>query len=92
MKLIKKWKRRAERINWDRIIYKFNDQNLCTEKELEEFESFDEKNKICFTAHKYKNINSIQMEQFKKEKYVISDTKEKDYKKYFDICEYLNKI
>lgn len=88
----KKWKRRAERINWDRIIYKFNNQNLCTDKELEEFEKFKAKNKICFTAKMYKNIHCIQLEQFKNNEYVISDIKESDYKKYFYICQYLNGI
>lgn len=87
-----KWKRRLQRINWNRIIYKFNDQNLCTNTELEAFERFNAKNKICFTAKKHENINSIQLEQYSNQKYVISDTKEKDYKKYLDIVEYINKI
>ena len=86
------WNRRTKRINWDRIIYKFNDQNLCTENELEEFEKFKTKNKIFFTAKKHKNIHSIQLEQFKNNEYVLSDTKESDYRKYFDICRYLNEI
>lgn len=87
-----KWKRRAQRINWKRIIYKFNDQNLCTYKELMEFEKFNAKNKICFTAKKYKNINSIQLEQYCNQKYVLSDTKERDYKKYINIVDYINKL
>ena len=28
-----KWQRRIKRINWDRMLVKFNDQNGCTEKE-----------------------------------------------------------
>ena len=27
-----KWRRRCERIHWDKMIVKFNDQNMCTEK------------------------------------------------------------
>lgn len=87
-----KWKRRTNRINWDRIIYKFNDQNLCTIKELEAFEKFDAKNKICFTAKKYKNINSIQLEQFKNEKFVLEDTKPQSYKEKLNIVKYINSI
>ena len=87
-----KWRRRAQRICWDRIIYKFNDQNLCTIKELNEFEKFNAKNKICFTAQKYKNINTIQLTQFENEDYVLEDTKIKNYKKEFDFIKYINSI
>lgn len=87
-----KWRRRTERINWDRIIYKFNDQNICTKEELKKFQEFEAKNKICFTAKKYEGIDSIQIEKYKNKNYVINDTREKDYKKYLDIVEYINKI
>ncbi len=87
-----KWNRRSKRINWDKIIYKFNDQNLCTYKELKEFEKFNAKNKICFTAKKYEDINSIQLKQFEKEKYVLDDTKEKNYRNYFNIYKYINNM
>lgn len=87
-----KWKRRTERINWNRVIYKFNDQNLCTYKELSEFKKFEAKNKICFTAKKYDKINSIQLEQYKECNYVTDDTKEKNYKKYINIYEFINDI
>ena len=87
-----KWKRRTARINWKRMIYKFNDQNLCTHKELQQFEQFDAKHKICFTAKRYKDINSIQLKQYCNKEYVISDTKEKDYKKYINIVDYINSL
>ena len=87
-----KWNRRVERMNWDRIIYKFNDQNLCTQEELIKFEEFYAKNKICFTAKKYDDISSIQLKQYSNEEYVINDTKEKEYKKYINITEYINKL
>lgn len=83
-----KWKRRVERINWDRIIYKFNDQNLCTYKELKKFQEFDAKNKICFTAKKYDDIETIQLKEYEKYGYVLDDNK--SYKKYFDIYDFLN--
>ena len=44
-----KLNRRSKRINWNNIIYKFNDQNLCTYNELKKFDEFPAKNKICFT-------------------------------------------
>ena len=87
-----KWKRRSERINWDRIIYKFNDQNLCSINELEAFEKFQAKNKICFTSKKYDGINSLQLEQYKDCDYVLSDTKERDYSRVLNIVNYINSI
>ena len=34
----KKWNRRKERVNFDNIIIKFSRMDLCTEKEIEEFD------------------------------------------------------
>lgn len=45
-----KWKRRCKRINWDKMLIKFNDQNGCTEKELNDFINLPYKNKIFFTC------------------------------------------
>ena len=87
-----KWNRRSKRINWNNIIYKFNDQNLCTYKELKEFDDFKAKNKICFTAKKYKDLNTIQLKKYEKYEYVISDTRQKDYKEELDIYDYINNI
>ena len=85
-----KWNRRKERINWDRIIFKFNDQNMCTYKELKAFNDFEAKNKICFTAKKYDDIDSIQIKKYEKFDYVIDDIK--SYKKYFNMYNYLNNL
>ena len=87
-----KWNKRAKRINWNNIIYKFNDQNLCTYKELKEFDDFKAKNKICFTAKKYDELNTIQLKQYEKYEYVLSDTNPRDYKKEFNIYNYINNI
>lgn len=46
----RKWQRRCKRINWDKMIFKFNDQNLCTEKEIVAFDSLDVDNKLLFTC------------------------------------------
>lgn len=60
-----KWDRRCKRINFDKIIYKFNDQNLCTEKELKAFHELNLPNKICFTAKKYDYDGFIQLKKQK---------------------------
>lgn len=47
-----KWKRRCKRINWDNLIIKFNDQNGCTDNEIDEFVSLPFKHKLFFTCNK----------------------------------------
>jgi len=53
-----KWERRCKRINWNRILIKFNDQNGCTEKEVNQFMNLNYKNKVFFTC-KHWNLNSV---------------------------------
>lgn len=45
-----KWRRRCKRINWDKIIIKFNDQNGCTREDVEAFFKLPLKNKLFFTV------------------------------------------
>lgn len=87
-----KWMKRASRVNYDKIIYKFNDQNGCTVEDLKEFDKFKAKSKILFTAKKYEGIDSYVLSQFEKDGYVVDDTKEKNTKKVFNIYNYINKI
>lgn len=87
-----KWIKRAKRINYNKIIYKFNDQNGCTIEDLKAFNDFKAKNKILFTAKKYKNIDSYVLMQYEKSGYVIDDTKNKNTKTAFDIYKYVNGI
>lgn len=56
---LENWKRRCNRINWDKVLYKFNDQNLCREKHIQEFSELKYKNKICFSSRPYKYNNII---------------------------------
>ena len=87
-----KWLKRAGRVNYDKIIYKFNDQNGCTIKELREFAKLKLPNKILFTAKKYDGIESFVLSQFDKYGYVLDDTKEKNTKKVFNIYKYINNL
>lgn len=49
-----KWERRIKRINWDRMLIKFNDQNGCTEKNVIDFCRLPFKNKLFFTCKEWK--------------------------------------
>lgn len=50
---LEKWNRRVQKINWDRLLFKFNDQNLCTKDHIKKFSDLPEKNKICFISNWY---------------------------------------
>lgn len=53
-----KWNRRKERVNFDNIILKFSRMDLCTEKEIEEFDSLPFENKFVLNNRlpfKYKS-------------------------------------
>lgn len=52
-----KWERRIKRINWDKLLVKFNDQNGCTEKELQAFLELPFRHKLFFTCKNW-NIYS----------------------------------
>ena len=86
-----KWTKRCERINWNFIIYKFNDQNLCTYDDLKKFNSLKLKNKICFTAKKYPELNCcIQIKKYRDKKYVKDDSFFNN--KYLNFVDYVNNI
>ncbi len=46
-----KWERRCGRINWEKLIVKFNDQNGCREEHVRAFSEMPFKNKLFFTIH-----------------------------------------
>ena len=47
-----KWNRRKERVNFNHIILKFSRMDLCTEKEIAEFDKIDFNNKFVFNNRK----------------------------------------
>ena len=54
-----KWERRVQRINWNKLLIKFNDQNGCTEKEVIKFMKMAYKNKLFFTCKVWKNVRGV---------------------------------
>lgn len=44
-----KWERRCKRVNFDKLLVKFNDQNGCTEMDVKKFSQLPFKNKLFFT-------------------------------------------
>lgn len=88
-----KWQYRLERINYNRLIIKFNDQNLFNIKHLIDFEKLPYKNKICFTGRPYKEYSTvIWFKEYKKNGYVVNDTKIRHWRKYFNVIKYINNM
>lgn len=58
-----KWNRRIKRIEWDRLLFKFNDQNGCTNDDIKKFCNLKLDNKVCFTVRDgfemYENVYKI---------------------------------
>ena len=56
---LEKWNRRKKRVNYDNLIVKFNDANLCTEEDLVSFDNLPLKKKFCFSVKKYPELKSV---------------------------------
>jgi uncharacterized protein (DUF1919 family) len=85
-----KWESRVKRIRYDRLIFKFNDQNGCTPEQIHEFMALPLQYKICFVAseqmqmtpdvilirqpHRYCDGIKASREPFGKSKYIDMTT------------------
>lgn len=58
-----KWSRRCERINWNKILYKFSNQNGWEKEDIEKFLKLPVKNKICFINKKINIDGTIYIRQ-----------------------------
>lgn len=47
-----KWDRRKKRINWNNIIFKFSQRDLCKQDNINDFINLNYENKICFVNEK----------------------------------------
>ena len=84
-----KWLRRAERINYDNLIFKFSKMNSCTEEQLRQFDQFDFSKKLCFIPGK--STSNIKCGiRFKSAvgKEIYNDTDE--YSRYVNITKMIN--
>lgn len=48
----RKWNSRVKRVNYDRLLFKFNDQNGCTMEEIKAFLELPIPNKLCFVCRR----------------------------------------
>lgn len=85
-----KWDRRKKRINFDKLIVKFNDQNLCNDMLIKEFCELPYKNKICFVANELPYKECVFLKKYRGKPFVKDDIYHS--RKYFDIIDYINHI
>lgn len=83
-----KWRRRAARINWDNIIYKFSEMNGCTEDDLLAFDALPVEKKVVFTHKDYGLKSQVIYTEFKKTGYVPNDTD--NFRKYIDLYDLIS--
>ena len=56
----KKWESRIKRVNKNRLIFKFNDQNGATKEQIARFMELPLENKLCFVAsEEYKTSDDV---------------------------------
>lgn len=85
-----KWQRRCKRVNYSNIIYKFSDQNLCTEKEVNDFLKLKYKNKLFFSSKNIDSSDVVWLKKYKNKDYVKDDIYAS--RRYINIIDYINNI
>lgn len=87
----RKWESRLSRINPDRIVYKFNDQNGCTGSHMREWENLNLPNKIFFAAQDAPGISSaVRVTRSPKHRYVPASLEPVGRSRRFDVTAFLN--
>lgn len=90
----RKWERRINRICWDHIIYKFNDQNGCTNEQLRQFANLPLPNKVAFTVRNgFNDYNSIiKINNPQKKNCVEYSNEPFGQNRYFNVNKFINRI
>lgn len=89
-----KWERRCKRINWEKLLVKFNDQNGCTVKNVHDFMGLPFKNKLFFTSKEWPDISGgfTLIHQFPKHDFIMASYEPFGKSKYIDITSVINKL
>ncbi len=90
-----KWERRCKRINWDKLIVKFNDQNGCTEEHAKKYAELPFEHKLFFTVHDWpvkKWDGLIVVKQRTGEDFVTTSHEPFVGSKYINITELINSL
>lgn len=92
----RKWKDRIARVNKNRLIFKFNDQNDATKEQIERFMHLPLKYKLCFVSTPEYKVNEEVIFVKQPRKYYgggIKASREPFGKsKYIDLTAYINSV
>lgn len=88
---IEKWERRKQRINYDNLIVKFSEMNLCSEEHIRKFLALPYKTKFAFVNRAEKVIDKslVYQKGYESLEHILDDTKY--YSRYINIKELINK-
>ena len=88
-----KWKRRCSRINLDKLIVKFNDQNGCCEEHARAFAAMPFEHKLFFTVHDW-GVNKwdgyYKIKQHTKDDFVTASHEPLVKNRYVDLTKLIN--
>lgn len=88
-----KWMKRCKRVNMNKLIVKFNDQNGCKYNHIIEFDNVDFKNKIFFSTNYHDSIKSeIYIKYCRKENSIPASLEPFGKSKYIDINRLINNL
>lgn len=87
-----KWDTRVKRINWSKLIFKFNDQNGATKDDIVQFMNLPLKNKLCFVVKDELNVEgTILIKQpGKKETGIYASREPFGRNRYLNVNNYIN--
>lgn len=87
----RKWEARCERVNPQKLIFKFNDQNGATQDHLQQFDNLNLENKIQFTVHDFPQFKSaVYVRSPSQHDYVRASYEPIGRKSGFNVTEYIN--
>lgn len=85
---VEKWERRCKRVNYDNLIFKMSEMNLCTLEHLRAFDEFPAERKILFVSKDYGFKSQIVLKQWSKIGEIKDDTTR--FKKHLNLKKLIN--
>lgn len=87
----RKWESRVQRVNWNRIVYKFNDQNGATEEDLGRFDTLPLEHKVVFSAREHPAVKScVKLRCPRGHEFIRASYEPFGHNRMFDVTRYIN--